>query len=757
MKKIVFIAIIISFAFSLPIASQQAKNEELERLAMLEREFAIPFIIPEQEELSVAEDVYPLLLKAAQEAGVNLFRPARYYRPDMEVEIQKYLLMTGETRFFDYIDLANGRMLKMEETQKSGWFLSSVQTKDQHQVGQLSYFDPDQRITIRSLQDSYHYLPVNGRYYVEGEEEQYQLFLNILSKELNRYLNKKNSEEEYSYTPADFQPPEAFVDPPEGFFILENSDYLEFLQHIFLFVTLLLLVYYIFNQAKEVGIHKMHGVSNGRLWWMVAGRLITMAVAITALGSFLFATVMDKSSAYLAKSFLQLGQAYLLFMGLSLLCYVYISIIKVSQTLKNRRDTRGIFVLNILLKVVCAVALLLVGIDTFKQYTELRAKEQLIHKQQGELSNWKEVDEYGLVEAYVGHTTAFTWEEYEAEQARGDTLLYKLYSYLSSKGALYINAQEYEEMNLLLNQNFSGIRAITVNTNYLRSFPINDEQGKPVDIPDESDDWILLVPKKYTDREGEIRAYFEQDEDIRRFYLTDDRGQELKIIWLANDQYIFSFNPHVFPREKNKILDPIIFVKTQQNHLFTYRGGIQGKGLSDPLKVRLINKDPERTLKELMPGLKPLQLDDRIKIVTLQESLTKDLALLSQEIKVRLLTLIGIFAVLLFVILQNLLIFFHKHQKEFIVKRLFGIGFFKTYRSVLGWFLITSVAVMMITLFWDQIKGMPEYMWRISGITDPHFLASVLILFGLEILATIIAMIIIERRNKIKVIKGGDS
>ncbi len=194
MKKIVFIAIIISFAFSLPIASQQAKNEELERLAMLEREFAIPFIIPEQEELSVAEDVYPLLLKAAQEAGVNLFRPARYYRPDMEVEIQKYLLMTGETRFFDYIDLANGRMLKMEETQKSGWFLSSVQTKDQHQVGQLSYFDPDQRITIRSLQDSYHYLPVNGRYYVEGEEEQYQLFLNILSKELNRYLNKKNSD-----------------------------------------------------------------------------------------------------------------------------------------------------------------------------------------------------------------------------------------------------------------------------------------------------------------------------------------------------------------------------------------------------------------------------------------------------------------------------------------------------------------------------------------------------------------------------------
>lgn len=131
--------------------------------------------------------------------------------------------------------------------------------------------------------------------------------------------------------------------------------------------------------------------------------------------------------------------------------------------------------------------------------------------------------------------------------------------------------------------------------------------------------------------------------------------------------------------------------------------------------------------------------------------------MLSQEIKVRLLTLIGIFAVLLFVILQNLLIFFHKHQKEFIVKRLFGIGFFKTYRSVLGWFLITSVAVMMITLFWDQIKGMPEYMWRISGITDPHFLASVLILFGLEILATIIAMIIIERRNKIKVIKGGDS
>lgn len=755
MKKIVFTALIVSFVFSLSISYQQIKNDEIEKLATLEKKFATPFVFPEHEGLADPEEVYPLLRKVATEAQVNLFRAGRYYRPDEQIEMLKYLLLTGETTFFDYVQLASGRILQIEETQNSKLFLSSIQTDDKKQVGRIQYFDPEQLITIKSLQTSYDYLPVHGRYFAEAKDnKQFQLFLKTLSTEINSYLSDRDGDKAHSYTPADLQPPEAFTQPQEDFFTLTDLHYLRYEQFILFAVTLFLLIYYIFNRAKQIGILKMHGLSNLRLWWIVVGRLIITAVGVTALGSVLFGLTLHEPVKFLAEAFLQLGLACLILTLLSLFCYVYIATIKVSQSIKNRKDTRGIFVLNVVLKVVSAVALILMGLETFAEYADLSDKQDQVHAQQEQLGNWGNMKDYGLVQAYAGHTTAYTLEEYEAELSKGDKVLFELYPFLSARGALYIDAGEYEQESLLSNSNFSGILSITVNPNYLKTFPVYDREGNPVQISEKTTDWVVLVPEKYKDREKEIRDYFEKDKESRKFYLTLDEGQKMKIIWLAEDQYIFSFNPDVFPSEENMILDPIIHIKTENNHLFTYRGGIQGKGLNDPLKLKLIDEDPKLTYEKLKPELKQLKLDDRIQVVSFHQSIIQKIDELNEDIQTNLLKMLGFAVVFMLLTVQNQIIFFHKHQQRFVVHRLFGIGFFKTYRPVFSWWALTSMAFVLLSFAKDRIEE-PEFR-MITGITDPHFLILVLSLFAIEILTTVIALTVMERRNQIQVIKGGD-
>ncbi|MFD1396900.1 hypothetical protein ACFQ5F_13215 [Kroppenstedtia eburnea] len=435
---------------------------------------------------------------------------------------------------------------------------------------------------------------------------------------------------------------------------------------------------------------------------------------------------------------------------LSLFCYVYIATIQVSQSIKNRKDTRGIFVLNMALKVICAVALILTGLETFEVYVDLQNDRDRIRAQQGSLDGWSHTRDYGVVDAYVGHSTAQNFQEYEDEMANQDRVLYELYPFLNAQEALYIDTSEYEDPE----PNFSGIRSIIVNPNYLKVFPVHDRKGRPVQISEKNADWVVLISEKYRDKEQEIRDYFEGDKDIKDFYLVKDQGQKFKITWLKENQYIFSFNLDVFPAEGNRILDPIIHVKTENNHLFTYSGGITGGGLNDPLKLKLIDEDPKLTYEKLKPELKRLKLDDRIRIVSFHQSIIQNIDELNEEIQSKLLKVLGFAVVFMLLTVQNQIIFFHKNQQRFVVHRLFGIGFFKTYRPVFSWWALTSMAFVLLSFAKDRMED-PHFR-MITGITDPHFLMIVLSLFAMEILATVIALTVMERRNKIQVIKGGD-
>jgi len=336
---------------------------------------------------------------------------------------------------------------------------------------------------------------------------------------------------------------------------------------------------------------------------------------------------------------------------------------------------------------------------------------------------------------------------------------------LNRMGAVLINARIYEEEALLLIKNYHGIRSIKVNNNYLRVFPVYDVQNNPVEVSEDTSDWILLVPEKYRNREKEIISFFQKDRaglmDVeKRFYKQpvpdNGKNQQIEIIWLANNQKIFSFNPKVFPAENNVIIDPIIQVVTEKNSLLADWGSILGNGATDPLKIRLINRDTALTYKTLEPELKRLKLDDNLKhLITVDQFVLQQIYNLQEGMNRLLLISLALLAGLMLLVVQNLTIFFNKYQRKFVVRRLFGTGFFRTYKEYIFLFSVIWTFQILICFIVNRTGAYIPFIVKLNRAADIKLFLVAAVLIAIELAASVIALVIIEQKSKVKVLKGG--
>lgn len=753
------IFLILASVFSFAITYTQTDKEELEKMEKAGESIAKPFVIPNDLLLADPEEMYPLLCEAANESKVNIFRTNIHYNTNDQVEILKYVLLTGETHFFDAFRLKSGRLLTAKDTQQGSAFMSTVDTGDHNQIGIVRDFGNTDLVTIKPLKAAYEHLPVNGQYFAEASDNQtYDAFIKSFVTKVNRHYQKYLP---VPYSPEDFRNPNS-SGGVSG--VGTSIDYLKYINYAIFLITLILLIYYIFYESKLIGIMKMHGLSNIRLWFIIAGKLITVIFVLSAAVSLLVAiAIKDTTSQFVGSAIISQFKTYVIMMAISLVSYIYISRIRVSDAIKSRKDTNGIFALNTLLKAGCSILLVLIGLAIWGQYTEIHAKQE-------NLKSWERSKDYGVFyPLYIGYdledvqqgspkTTAVT---------AGD-----LYPILNQMGALFIDAIEYEEDNLILNKDWKGIRSIKVNPNYLREFPVYDIHHNPVQISEDTSDWILLVPEKYRNREKEILSFFHKErvgakdyegvyEHEVRFFkrAVPDRvkNQEIKIIWLANDQKIFSFNPEVFPAENNVIIDPIIKVVTEKNSLCTDRANmINGGGGTDPLKVRLINRDTALTLRTLEPELKRLKLDDNLKhLITVDQYVLQQIYDLQKGMNQLLLMSLGLISGLLFLVVQNLIIFFNKYQRKFVVRRLFGTGFFRTYKEYILLFSATWAFQILICFIVNRTGAYIPFVVKLNRTADIRLFTVAAVLVLIELAASIIALGIIEQKSKVKVLKGG--
>ncbi|EPC8421418.1 bacteriocin-associated protein [Bacillus wiedmannii] len=734
MKKVVVFFLIVASILSGFIAFQQTDHKEFEKMEKVEQRIGKEFVIPDVLGFANPSEIYPILLEAAKESHTNIFRTNVAYHEDEHAEILKYVLLTTETIYFKQFQLSGGDVLKPKDTFQGNAFLSTVHTKDTKQKGVIKDFGDNHVITIKPLQTSYEHLPMAGRYVVEGvDDKSYDAFLKLFSKKLNQHFKPKQ------YIVADdFK--RNLSNNEEALDSSINS--LSYIQYMVFIVLLCFLIYYVFNEAKRIGVIKMHGVSNLRLWFIVIGRTIA-SMFVLSIGISVLATAFVKNvtSGFIYTIMFDQCKTYLIITILSLVSYFYISKIKVNQMIKNRKDTKGIFVFNTLLKVTCSIIFVLLGTSILEQYITVKEK-------QVNLKNWEKNKDYGVFYPLsVGNDEEQQGMHKTASSINGD-----LYPILNKMGAVLIDSKEYEEIELSRNKDYKGIWSVTVNNNYLREFPIYDIHNQRVQVSEDTENWILLVPEKYQNREKEILRFFEErrkpaieyeEKRMHREVPNHLRNRKIDIIWIKNNQEIFSFNPDVYKSDNNKIRDEIIEVMTEKNSFVGERDLILGGGANDPLKIKLIKRDAGLTYKTLEPELKRLGLDDNLRyLVTVDQYISKDIYNLQKTMKILLTVTSGLIVGILFLVTQNIIVYFNKNQQKIVVHRLFGVDFFRTYKGYMLQFVLMWIVQLSICFI-------------VKKEFDLKLLTVVAMLILIEFTASIIALITMERRNKKTVIKGG--
>lgn len=558
MKKILSSLLLFLFAVSFLLAFDQAYRDELDQLEKAGEEISKPFTIPNYANFASPDEMYPILLEAALETKVNLFRTHIDYSEDDEVRIHKYVLLTDNTRLFDSFRLKSGRFLTAEDTQQDNSFLSTAESGDKDQVGRIKSFGTHTLFEMKPLRFAYKHLPVEGRYFVEASEEQYQEFV---ERVINKIKAAKLVDQGTLLTPVDFDGQSSNFGKMEI-----EDDFFAYIRYVMLIITIFMLMYYMFHESKRIGVMKMHGLSSVRLWYVIVGRWITGVFALAAVIPLLASSLIkDTTGQFMGSVFLSQLTSYVIVTLTSVIAYIFLSRIKIVDVIKNRKETNGIFALNTLFKTGCSLFLILVILSIWSQYHELRIKQE-------NLKSWERSKDYGVFyPVMVGNDLEDLEKGFTKTTVTQVTGLYPL---LKRMGAVYIDADDYEQTSLRLNKN--GMRSISVNINYLQEFPVYDVNQNPVKISEDTSDWIVLVPEKYRSHEKEILNYItksrksraEGDENLFHVEVPDRvRNQALKIIWIANGQKIFSFNPEVFRTENNMIVDPIIQVVTEKNSL----------------------------------------------------------------------------------------------------------------------------------------------------------------------------------------------
>jgi len=739
LKKLALIFLVFAYVFSFYVAYVITDYEEIEKIKNLEKSIGTEFSIPNSLQLADPEEMYAILCDAAKEANVNIIRTSINYKENDEVEIIKYILLTTQTQYFNYYNLKGGRVLTNQDTQQSEYFLSTVSINDTNQIGEIKEFAHNDLITIKPLILSYESFPVYGTYYVEGDTYKVRdKFLDIFIQKINIYYEKYGS----NFTQEDFLKNLGKKEAQEvrfsGINILKYQSYMVYI------IVVILLAYYILNDSKRIGILKMHGISNVRMWYIMVGKLITLVFVFSVTASLVISLFLEtKNSMFIYNVFMYQLKAYIILIVASIISFLYILRIKIISIIKKFKDTNSIFVLNLFIKIVCSVVIIMTGVSAIGQYNDIQNKMR-------DLKNWEQSKDYGIIfPVYVGYDND---DMFISESIYDSTVHNELYFLLNQNGSILINTKMYEEKNLLVNQNWNGIRSIKVNPNYLNKFPVYDINGELIQISEDTTNWILLVPEKYRNRETDILNFFansrknkmKNDQDYYNKAIQESiANQEIRVIWLKNEQKIFSFNPEVFPSEGNIILDPIIEVVTERNSLLTDRDTILGGGSTDPLKIKLLNRDPLKTYNMLEPELKRLKLEDNFKhLITIDQQIMKEIYQYQSFVRESLLAILGLMIGLIVLIVQNLIIVFNKNQHRFIVRRLFGVGFFRTYKEYIGMFLAIWMLQILIAFFINK------------EITLELLLVSTFCM-GIELIASVIVLISIEQTKKIQVLKTG--
>ncbi|MCC0782625.1 DUF1430 domain-containing protein [Clostridioides sp. ES-S-0108-01] len=724
MKKILVLFLFIFSVFLYAVNFSQYDSEKANELNNLESTIASPFSIPNDGVLSSGKEMYQIIKKVSNNMNVNIYRTCIKANKNGEFEYVKYILINNKsTDFFKSIDIDNFSKRSNLEGNK---FYDTENTKSKNQIGLIKDFGNNDKISIYDFNKLYENFPVAGTYSVElSDGISMSDFLSNLSTEINKNLNTNLKRSDLIAEETDE------IQNKKANFLFQLCTFISAI------VSILLIIFIIFNNSKQISIYKLHGIKDKSIWNDLFQKYINVScflfILFSVLISLFFGLPRDFISIVLFKQILY----FILFSIISFVFYMYMSGCNINMNLKNKNSDIIIVIFNYTFKIVVVFILVTNCISLISNIDTLNYKLE-------NLKNWNKVKDYGAIYPVLVGNDGLEKSETEINATE------KLYNLLNKKGSIYIKSNLYED-DREKDKDFDGYFTLVVNPNYLEKFPIYNISNEKINVDENDTNWIVLIPEKYKYEKEKIMKYIiDSRKSIYDYEIDNFTGkkydsilsQKIKIIWTKNDQNIFSFNPDVKKQNNNILKNEIIEVMTEKNSYPNEKYGIWGGGNTDPLKIKLKDNDAEKTYKSLLPYLNKWSLSDNYTtLINSNELILNYIHTLKYNIKNILTQIIVIIIVFAIIIFQNSLIIFQILKKKIIVKSIHGAGFLKIYGNIL--LILASTWIIQLAI---------EYL--LSKSIKSNVMLIYIAFFIIEFLFTFLSISILKRKNKINILKG---
>lgn len=673
LKRLLIGLLVALAAASLAVGVHDADSAERVQLQQAGPRIGTRFTIPVQPVLSDPDVVLKVLEQAADANQTNVLRTSRGYDAADQPLTTHYLYLGGDhTDLLSPFRLREGRLLTGTDTRTGDAFLATQDTGQAAQVGVLEDINHNDAVYVRPLAAALASLPAPGEYGVEcAQPDACSQFLDQIREEFSRlgaHIVSDQLEETTTTVRGEISPA---VTPWTWSLIWAV-----------VVAVGILAAFRQLYESKRTAVLALHGHSTLHAWFLVSGRVTLVTMLAAGAGTIAAAALVPGGTPAMAVTVAAnvIGATSLAVMA-TLASTAYIRTLNLPQALKNRKDTRLLVWLSLALKFGIATAVIVMGATAAAQYGAMSAA-------QARLGSWQATAQYGV---FVPKGVGLDLDELQTGGlASTSAEVHDLYPQLNSQGALFIDATQYET-EALAHGPVDGFSWITVNPNYLAVYPITGENGKPVVVDDTTTDWILLVPSSLHDQARAITDSFQRSRTgdsttesaaslEKRLFGQEVpaaiRNQRVRVVWTADHQEVFAFNPEVAPEQGNRITDPIVAVMTTANSAGIDRmNGVSGSP-GAAIKVKLVDGDAAATLTQLQGTLRRLNLDDNLThLVTLNDYAFVELQLAQEGLSDAVSKLLLTLALFVLIAVQSATLLFEQNARRVVVKRLHGLPF----------------------------------------------------------------------------------
>jgi len=673
MKKIVSVMIVIAVVFQAYIGFLLESNRETEAIQTNVQKYCQQFSIPDDAQISDPGELFSVLLKTAKETHTNLFRNYTMGNRDekgkLEFEVIKYCLITVDSPYSKTFTIKRGRQFTPVETQSQTvkQFLSTQSTGKAEQIGLLRNYMWETSLRLEPFYQMTSELKGSGRYYVElPDGVTKEAFLASLQRNIQQEFQVKIPAEKLQ------------GDSKEIAMMTADEVPFECVYGMLMLMVIISLLYSLLRESKHIAVLKLHGVTTGRiLWLLLRGVLLVFAVTVLAVmfavgfftGDFTYAWQVMRGTlaAYLVSILLVAGIGVLAIR----LCHVY-------QNLNGKSGSKSILYLNFAVKALSVLLILATG-QTL--YNDVSAYQKNINL----YKVWSDAGSYGVFYPFTLGSSVTSKENLMVNKK----IAKEIYPVLNGQGALYIDAANFQPEYLSSPTPYM-FPSVQVNPNYLKKYPLLDSGGQPVTVSEDETNWVVLAPIHYKNQEAALRKDLLESRqgmntlDHETFGMPSStvKGMKLKIIWIADGQKVYSYNPKVAPETAAVLSNVLVQVMTEQNSCIGDRDGVRGNGDADPLKVKLTGT-AQKTYEALTPLLKKKGVYENLQhLIATDQYMTEQAAIVQRQMNFDAVIALLLLLVLWLTVTQNMVILFDQNKKDLVVKKLFGwtaVGRFRKY------------------------------------------------------------------------------